>query len=477
MRYIIYIKSILIRHINFILSKKQLKKIEYSLLILITYFTFGCNQHNHLNMMNSLRNSLINNTKKENVIEEFIIKKRTLEKSFCIIKGYIKKHTKKSDNEIPNNILKFIELYTRGVSILFVVTADEIILYSENGFLLNKITGIKNIVSLLKTSPTCLISNSYNINNPIKLWDFNEDTISKIKEIKINKNKICPINKEFIVANNNSIKIFDNESSELKATFRTNSDKIITSICPIEESNRLIIGTDGGCIEIWDLNGVPDQIKRSNIHICGITKICKVGNKIISGDKRGHLKIWNLRNDFVVDTTLNAHKGEITDLITISESKEIIASSGKGLSSIEIWDLKNDDSISCKDSDLKINCSVSLVKLSDDIILAGLDDEQGTICYWNFNLVTNKSNLIKKITIGHPIKHVYYSEINDFTIGILNNRIKKSSYKKGRISYNKNYKNSQDFDYNSDDSDSSIDRELKVNDDNKYNKYKCCIIS
>ncbi len=456
-----------------------LRKIYSIYLILISCFIISCNNKTVKSEMLSIfknhsKEKLIDgielgNTKNEN---PSVIEKPNIEKSLLLINGYIKKSV---TTKISNEIINLIERFSR-ISVLFMGGFDGISLYSSKGNFLKKVSGAKNITEI-KSNSNYIVTNSNEEEFPIKVWNFNSNEFFNLK-LKEKNNRICFMDGNLIIVSNTALILYNLYSKQILKKIKRNRDtnipyiKIdITCICKYNDNN-LIIGTNMGLIEIYDLDKESKSFKP--IHTSKICCIRKMNDEtIVSADLKGGFIIWNPKNFTTIKNLPSVHRGGISDIIKISDS--LFISGGKNYGEIRLINLNSFDIEEIKNYKYNIgfNFPIKLTKISNILISV---DTEGNICFWDLNKLQN-IELIKIEAINDPIISIHYSEMNFSPMGILKDSFKPRIQNDEKIINKKKNKSTNEYiEVENDDSDDSFAEGTTPTRNEDNNTKSCCIV-
>ncbi|MCP3659982.1 MAG: hypothetical protein GY830_06560 [Bacteroidetes bacterium] len=461
----------------YILSKKWKFSIYYILFLLFPLI-FSCNK------VNSKTPNMLSFWKRKNLINEKAIELKikknherinSFQKSIKLVYGYLRSMTQPNKNIIPKDILYLIESFTRSISIMFLYNPNKLIFLYDNQFLKNIYISNDNN----NTNIDIIGSENYLITNDgktIVLWNFINDKLNKIKSENDN-NRICMLDKKhMVIVNDEKSFVYDLETrNKVKSSFRKEYEP--PSSISKYEKDEIIIGTKSH-IEIWSLKETTPRLKKLIKVNNKITAICDTGPKVVLGGQTGNIQILDKSNlNAIFDRSI--YRGPVSDIIKISDKS--IVSSGKNYGEIKLiyYNFNNCDYDVVSISDYKYsynlgyNFPIKLEFIKKQNILISADPE-GKICFWEIKNICNVE-LFKIINIEEPVYNIYYSEFNNFPIGILDNY----NIKKNKLS-NKNKTTNKDSYYLKIDDESDNNEDDLIIEENiptKTGKKKnCCII-
>lgn len=251
----------------------------------------------------------------------------------------------------------------------------QIILWTSEGKMIGSpISGHKQAVMALKFSYNNQLIASGSLDKTIKIWT----TLGGLEEI-------LPVNQPvydltFSKDNhtiafgtiNSDVIIWDLKSKsqvrtlrEPKNTEKTNGIVVSLDFSPINSSLIVFTGTNGH-VNVWDLSKENDNmIKHIGTHQSSLTvvKFNKFGDKILSCDRQGIIKIWTLGGEQIGEI----NSGNSTVDVEFSSDNKFIASATRD-GEIKIWKVEVNHQINKKNK-----------KSSDYVLTKKIKGHNGTI--------------------------------------------------------------------------------------------------
>jgi WD40 repeat protein len=222
------------------------------------------------------------------------------------------------------------------------------------------------------------------------------DTEIEFRRVKFNKSKletnVCNINNDALYFNRQLIDLVQNDIKsftfvdKLKSHADERVRNILNGIHPDKEGIKIISCYIDGSIAVRDLMNDESKIEFFNgKHDTDVNCILLSSDKqkLISGDKNGIIKVWDVRTGELLRTVCLKTRDELKFSIKciINSPKipnEILIASTQ--SHINILDLKTYTfTLNLKAHDKRINC---LEFLTDEILLSSSSDS--TVKIWNF---------------------------------------------------------------------------------------------
>ena len=251
----------------------------------------------------------------------------------------------------------------------------QIILWTSEGKMIGSpISGHTEAVMVLKFSYNNQLIASGSFDNTIKIWT----TSGGLEEIlQVNK----PVYDLSFSKDNHTIAfgtinsdviIWDIKSKSLVRTLRdpkntekTNGIVVSLDFSPINSSLIVFAGTNGN-VNVWDLSKKNDNmIKHIGTHQSGLilVKFNKFGDKILSCDRQGIIKIWTLGGEQIGEI----NSGNSTVDVEFSSDNKFIASATLD-GEIKIWKVEVNHQINNKNK-----------KLYDYVLNKKINGHNGTI--------------------------------------------------------------------------------------------------
>jgi hypothetical protein len=218
----------------------------------------------------------------------------------------------------------------------------------------------------------------------------------EFRRVKFNKIKLetdlCNINDNALYLNKQLIDLVQNDLkpftfvNKLKPLADERVSNILRGICPDKEGLKIISCYKDGSIAVRDLLNEESKIEFFNgKHDTDVNCILLSSDnqKLISGDKNGTIKVWDVRTGELLKTVCNRSDGVIWSIKCMINSSirpnEILIASN--LSTIRILDLKSYTfTLNLTAHDKRINC---LEFLTGEIFLSSSSDF--TIKIWNLD--------------------------------------------------------------------------------------------
>ncbi|MCG8409894.1 MAG: hypothetical protein MI739_01250 [Bacteroidales bacterium] len=150
---------------------------------------------------------------------------------------------------------------------------------------------------------------------------------------------VAPDNSFFISSSNDqTVRKWDLSTFESEIILKSSSK--INSIDISPDSKNIMTGTHDGKIQVYDLEtlSTPTIVGKGNRNAITSVKYNNQGNWIVSGDSRGNVRIWNVK-DYKEIKNLQGHKSRIYDMDFQVGDKILATSSLDG--TVRIWDCEN----------------------------------------------------------------------------------------------------------------------------------------
>lgn len=173
--------------------------------------------------------------------------------------------------------------------------------------------------------------------------------------------------------------------------------------CMWVEKDMLVLGLEGGDIEVWDpstMQRIGDPLKG---HTYKVTSVAVSNGKIISGSKDKTIRIWSMATRQQIGAPLQGHTGKV-HCVAVADGKII---SGSEDHTVRIWDLETGQQIG---NPLQGHTDqVDRVAISNGKIISGSRDE--TILIWDMITMKQIGNPLKSFPIWVDIITLWNDEI------------------------------------------------------------------
>jgi len=158
------------------------------------------------------------------------------------------------------------------------------------------------------------------------------------------------------------------------------NDKGTRTCAWLPDSRQLVIASDD-VLKLWLREKVGWRLQQTFVHGEEVNACCvsPCGELLVSGDKNGNLKIWNLEGGKELET-LSGHRGSIMDCRFSPDGKRLISCSIDYRGELRIWEVGNwTDWKSLVGHTLWINSCAFLA--NGEFVVSGSID--GTLRLWN----------------------------------------------------------------------------------------------
>ncbi len=215
--------------------------------------------------------------------------------------------------------------------------------------------------------------------------------------------------KQLVIAYENSMSFWDGESDITAEVIASDGRFSRLKASLLLNNTRLVVGTDGGVVELWDLSlpAHPVHIGTSSMVGAPVSAMAAYSDdKIVIGRQDCSLEILDLKKsgrESVCDTLSGSNGSEFMKHIAISPDGRIIGSFDKHrASSIIVWKppgQKNSQRVSAGQS-----CVSTIKVLANGLVVSAADD--GTVKFWNFDLPEDKACVATFVLYEEPFGKV-----------------------------------------------------------------------
>ncbi|MAD99156.1 MAG: hypothetical protein CMK53_00840 [Proteobacteria bacterium] len=196
------------------------------------------------------------------------------------------------------------------------------------------------------------------------------------------------------LGHNHNIEIFQSQTGKRQRVIPTQEHQALTMI--LHPGGRVAVtGGRDDTVRLWDTSSTLAQgVLRGHLDDLSSLSMDTSGDLLLSGSLDGTLILWNMKNQELISTREEAHKGEISSLVF--QPSGILAVSAGQDGKVKLWSLPELEPIHTFSKHRKRVTHTKFTVRGDKLLTSSMD---GTIGIWDWE----KKRQLNEVAVKQPI--------------------------------------------------------------------------